>query len=143
LSCRKSKGKIQVRGRHYNAFWKIITAITTTIVAAATNFYIGQIWVREGLYADKYGDADPIKPHELIIFTISGLIAAIVPAYTAAWVANAPRRSEDPEEPEVKFSTWMAIRAGKNPPLTAAVLTGCVALAILVYGPGFLTSFFD
>jgi hypothetical protein len=123
--------------------YKIFAATAITVIAFATNFYVGQIWVQEGLYADKYGDADPIKPHELIIFAISGLIAVIVPAYTAAWVANAPRRStEDPEDPEVQFSTWMAIRAGKNPPLTAAVLTGCVALAILVYGPGLLTSFF-
>jgi hypothetical protein len=36
----------------------------------------------------------------------------------------------------------MAIRAGKNPPLTAAVLTGCVALAILVYGPAVASIFF-
>jgi hypothetical protein len=134
---------MHLSGRLYKVIWKIITAITTTIVAAVTNFYIGQIWVQEGLYADKYGDADPIKPHELIIFAISGLIAVTVPAYTAAWLANTPRRStEGSEDPEVQFSTWMAIRAGKNPTLTAAVLTGCVALAILVYGPGFLTSFF-
>jgi hypothetical protein len=132
-----------MKQRHARLLWRITTAITTTSVAAATNFYIGQIWVQEGLYADKYGSADPIKPHELILFAISGLIAVTVPAYTAAWVANTPRRSKyDPAEPEVQFSTWMAIRAGKNPPLTAAVLTGCVALAILVYGPGLLTSVF-
>ena len=123
--------------------WKIFAATAITAIAFATNFYIGQIWVQEGLYADKYGDADPMQPHELILFAISGLIAVTVPAYTAAWLANSPRRStEDSEESEVQFSTWMAIRAGKNPPLTAAVLTGCVALAILVYGPGLLTSFF-
>ena len=124
--------------------WKIFSATATTVIAFATNFYIGQIWVQEGLYADKYGDADPMQPHELILFTISGLIAVTVPAYTAAWLANFPRRSNPtgPSETEAPLSTRMAIRAGKNPPLTAAVLTGCVALAILVYGPAVASIFF-
>ena len=101
--------------------WKIISATATTAIAFATNFYIGEIWVREGLDADTYGTYQPMQPHEIVLFALSGIIAFAVPAFTAA---------------------WLAIRAGKNPPLTAVVLAGCVALAILVYGPGLLTSFF-
>jgi hypothetical protein len=123
--------------------WKIFAATAITAIAFATNFYIGQIWVQEGLYADKYGEADPMQPHEIFIFVFSGIITITIPAYTAAWLANFPRRSsEGSAEPEARLSTWMAIRAGKNPPLTAAVLTGCVALAILVYGPAVASIFF-
>ena len=120
--------------------WKIFSATATTVIAFATNFYIGQIWVQEGLVADKYGTDQPMQPHEIVLFALSGTIAFAVPAYMAAWLANSPRRStEDSEEPEVQFSTWMALRVGKNPPLRAAALAGGVALLILVYGPGFLS----
>ena len=118
--------------------WKIFTATVMTTLVGAVNFFIGDIWVREGLYADAHGSADPMQPQEIIIFAISGAMTIAIPAYTAAWLANFPRRSKptSPVETEPPLSTWMAIRVGKNPPLTAAVLTGCVALAILVYGPG-------
>ena len=80
-----------------------------------------------------------MQPHEIILFALSGIIAFAVPAFTAAWLANSPRSSQGSAEPEVQLSTWMALRAGMNPPLTAFVLIGCVALAILVYGPGLLS----
>lgn len=95
--------------------------------------------MREGLDADTYGTYQPMQPHEIVLFALSGIIAFAVPAFTAAWLANSPRSSQGSAEPEVQLSTWMALRAGKNPPLTAAVLIGCVALAILVYGPGLLS----
>jgi NADH:ubiquinone oxidoreductase subunit 5 (subunit L)/multisubunit Na+/H+ antiporter MnhA subunit len=123
--------------------WKILTATAMTVIAFTTNFYIGQIWVREGLDADKFDTSQPMQPHEIILFAISGLIFVAVPSYTAAWLANSPRWSQARSaDPEVQLSTWMSLRVGKNPPLTAAVLTGCVALAILVYGPGLLSLLF-
>jgi hypothetical protein len=119
--------------------WKIISATATTAIAFATNFYTGEIWVREGLDADTYGTYQPMQPHEIVLFALSGIIAFAVPAFTAAWLANSLRSSQGSAEPEVQLSTWMALRAGKNPPLSAAALAGGVALLILVYGPGFLS----
>ena len=119
--------------------WKIISATATTAIAFATNFYIGQIWAREGLDADMYGTYQPMQPHEIVLFALSGIIAFAVPAFTAAWLANSLRSSQGSAEPEVQLSTWMALRVGKNPPLRAAALAGGVALLILVYGPGFLS----
>jgi len=120
--------------------WKIISATAMTAIAFATNFYIGQIWVREGLDADMYGTDQPMLPHEIILFALSGIIAFAVPTYLAAWLANPPpRSSQGTAEPEVQLSTWMALRVGKNPPLRAAALAGGVALLILVYGPGLLS----
>ena len=119
--------------------WKIISATATTAIAFATNFYIGEIWVREGLDADTYGTYQPMQPHEIVLFALSGIIAFAVPAFTAAWLANSLRSPQSSSEPEVQLSTWMALRVGKNPPLRAAALAGGVALLILVYGPGLLS----
>ena len=119
--------------------WKIISATATTAIAFATNFYIGEIWVREGLDADTYDTYQPMQPHEIVLFALSGIIAFAVPAFTAAWMANSLRSSQGSAEPEAQLSTWMALRVGKNPPLKAAALAGGVALLILVYGPGLLS----
>ena len=120
--------------------WKIFSATATTAIAFATNFYIGEIWVREGLDADNFSTYQPMQPHEIVLFALSGIIAFAVPAYMAAWLANSPpRSSQGTAEPEVQLSTWMALRVGKNPPLRAAALAGGVALLILVYGPGLLS----
>jgi hypothetical protein len=123
--------------------WKIFSATATTVIAFATNFYIGQIWVQEGLVADKYGTDQPMQPHEIILFALSAIIFVAIPTYTAGWLANSPRRSQsNTDNPEVQLSTWMALRVGKNPPLTAAAITGGIALLTLVYGPGLLSASF-